>query len=205
MRGERLEFIGYIALGVALIAVVLVGFVPEKGAVRPSAKGLIMAVGSGIIAIGAFLIIIDAAPDDSGIIPLIANRATNSAIMFAVLGILILVAAQREWPGRGSTGRGIRFALVCGVVDVVANFGLLVGVRIGELTRHVGAHRRCTRPARSSWLPSCSRSGSRRTGMWGSCWPSRRPGMLALARRGFVASAAGPALRDAAPGLADDG
>jgi drug/metabolite transporter (DMT)-like permease len=133
VRGERLELIGYIALGIALIAVVLVGFVPEKGAVRPSTKGLLMAVGSGI-AIGAFLIIIDAAPDDSGIIPLIANRATNSVIMFAVLGVLMLVAAQRGVAGPRINWAGIRFALVCGVVDVVANFGLLIGVRIGELT-----------------------------------------------------------------------
>lgn len=133
IRGERLALIGYIALGIALIAVVLVGFVPEKGAVRPSAKGLIMAVGSGIM-IGAFLIIIDAAPDDSGIIPLIANRATNSLIMFAAIGVLVLIAAQRKVPGPRMNWPGIRLAIVCGVVDVVANVGLLVGVRIGELT-----------------------------------------------------------------------
>jgi drug/metabolite transporter (DMT)-like permease len=30
--------------------------------------------------------------------------------------------------------RGILLALACGVVDVVANVGLLVGVRIGELS-----------------------------------------------------------------------
>lgn len=133
IRGERLELIGYIALGIALVAVVLVGFVPEKGAVRPTPKGLIMAVGSGIM-IGAFLIIIDAAPDDSGLIPLVANRATNSIIMFSVVAILVLVASRRGVPGPRINWPGIRFALVCGVVDVVANVGLLVGVRIGELT-----------------------------------------------------------------------
>ncbi len=133
VRGERLELIGYIALGVALVAVVLVGFVPEKGAVRPSAKGLLMGVGSGI-AIGAFLIIIDAAPDDSGLIPLIANRATNGAIMFAAFGILLFIAARRGKDRPRVEAIGIRLAILCGVVDVVANVGLLLGVRIGELT-----------------------------------------------------------------------
>ena len=138
VRGERLGAIGYVALGIALIAVVLVGFVPEKGAVRPSAKGILMAIGSGI-AIGAFLIIIDATPDESGIVPLILNRGTNAALMFAVLGVVTVVALRRGGErlggkGQGVVRRGILLAVVCGVVDVVANVGLLVGVRIGELS-----------------------------------------------------------------------
>lgn len=133
VRGERLGLIGYIALGIALVAVVLVGFVPEKGAVRPSLKGILMAIGSGI-AIGAFLIIIDLTPDESGIVPLIANRGTNAVIMFAILGVVAFVALRRGTPRPAVTRTGILLALACGVVDVVANVGLLVGVRIGELS-----------------------------------------------------------------------
>ena len=132
-RGERLGPVGYVALGIALVAVVLVGFVPEKGAVRPSLKGILMAIGSGI-AIGAFLIIIDATPDESGIVPLILNRATNAAVMFAVLGVVTVVALRRGVGGSAIVRRGIQLAIACGVVDVVANVGLLVGVRIGELS-----------------------------------------------------------------------
>jgi drug/metabolite transporter (DMT)-like permease len=132
-RGERLGPIGYVALAIALVAVVLVGFVPEKGAVRPSLKGILMAIGSGI-AIGAFLIIIDATPDESGVVPLIVNRATNAAVMFAVLGVVTVVAMRRGVERRPAVRRGIQLAIACGVVDVVANVGLLVGVRIGELS-----------------------------------------------------------------------
>ena len=132
-RGERLGPIGYVALAIALVAVVLVGFVPEKGAVRPSLKGILMAIGSGI-AIGAFLIIIDATPDDSGIVPLILNRGANAAVMFAVLGVVTVVAMRRGVERRPVVRRGIQLAIACGVVDVVANVGLLVGVRIGELS-----------------------------------------------------------------------
>ena len=132
-RGERLGPIGYVALAIALVVVVLVGFVPEKGAVRPSLKGILMAIGSGI-AIGAFLIIIDATPDESGVVPLILNRATNATLMFAVLGVVTVVAMRRGVERRPIVRRGIQLAIACGVVDVVANVGLLVGVRIGELS-----------------------------------------------------------------------
>lgn len=137
IAGERLGVIGYIALALALVAIVLVGFVPEKGAVRPSLKGVLMAVGSGI-AIGAFLIIIDATPDDSGILPLVFNRATNSTIMFAIIGIIALIGYRRRRglpdPNRGAWRAGLRFAIACGAIDVIANAGLLLGVRLGELS-----------------------------------------------------------------------
>jgi drug/metabolite transporter (DMT)-like permease len=158
--GERLQPLGYVALGLALVAVVLVGFVPEKGAVRPSIKGVLMAIGSGV-AIGVFLVLIDLAPDDSGLVPLVLNRAVNGAIMFSIVGLLALVAWRRRSSGTslGGSGRsswsraspsdgletaradhssawrsGLTLAIACGVVDAVANAGLLLGVRLGELS-----------------------------------------------------------------------
>ena len=103
--GERLAPVGYAALGLALVAVVLVGFVPEKGAVRPTTLGVLMAIGSGIM-IGAFLILIDLTPDDSGLVPLVLNRAVNAAIMFSIVGVLAFVAARRRrvLAGVGATG-----------------------------------------------------------------------------------------------------
>ena len=129
VRGEQLSAIGYVAIGIALVAVVLVGFVPEKGAVRPSLRGIIMAIASGAL-IGAFLVIIDLTPDESGLIPLVFNRATSSVIMFAVVGLLILT-------GRGGTAgwrAGLAVAIACGVADTAANAGLLIGLRLGELS-----------------------------------------------------------------------
>ena len=100
---ERLAAIGYWALGVALVAVVLVGFVPERGAVRPSLRGIVMAIGSGT-AIGAFYIIISQTSDESGVVPLLINRVVNAAIMFAVLGVLALVAVARHRRAGAVTG-----------------------------------------------------------------------------------------------------
>lgn len=95
--GESLSATGYAGLGVALVAVVLVGFVPGAGVVRPSLRGLLMALGSGV-AIGGFLITIDQSGPDSGLVPLVANRATNALITTIIVGALILVAARRGRP-----------------------------------------------------------------------------------------------------------
>ena len=158
-QGAELRPIGYWALGIALVAVVLVGFVPEKGAVRPSLRGLLMAVASGTL-IGAFLIIIDQTPDDSGLVPLVVNRLVNATTMFAAVGVVALLALRRragvpaevgtssslveappslrggglETSLRATWLPGLSFAIACGVVDAVANTLLLLGLRLGELT-----------------------------------------------------------------------
>ncbi len=138
--GERLSTFGYVALGLAIVAIVLVGFTPPgagelvRNAVRPSLKGVLMAIGSGA-AIGVFLILIDATPDDSGIVPLVLNRATNATIMFTLVGVLALIAWRRGTaPAHGTWKTGLTVAIACGILDAIANAGLLLGVRIGELS-----------------------------------------------------------------------
>lgn len=157
LRGERLPLLGYIAIGIALVAVVLVGIVKEETAVRPTLKGLLMAIGSGTM-IGAFLILIDLTPDDSGLVPLIANRSVNAVVMFSVIGVLALLAMRRNQAsvvsvsdepitstavagpltqaGLLSLGwrAGFWLAVSCGMIDAVANVLLLWGLRIGDLS-----------------------------------------------------------------------
>lgn len=160
LGGEQFAPIGYVALGLALVAVVLVGFVPEKGAVRPSLRGILMAVGSGTM-IGAFLIIIDQTPDSSGLVPLVLNRGVNGAIMLVVIALVALRARRasrvaradqtgadqaradqtRDALGAGSPHPtlgagwlpGLPFALACGALDTVANIVMLIGLRLGDL------------------------------------------------------------------------
>jgi len=133
VRGERLSALGYVAIGIALVAVVLVGFVPEKGAVRPSVKALLMAVGAGAF-IGGFLVIIDLTPENSGLAPLIVSRAVNAVIMFAAVGAIALFARRRGATTTGGWRPGLRLAIIGGTVDAAANVLLLLGLRLGELT-----------------------------------------------------------------------
>ena len=157
IRGERLSSLGYIAILVALVAVVLVGFVPEKGSIRPSPQALAMAFGAGTL-IGVFLILIDLTPSDSRLVPLILNRTVNTIVMFSAIAVLWLVSRRsttrrnargvdvagapnsgaqptRTSVAAGGTWRpGLVLALVGGVTDALANAVLLLGLRIGELT-----------------------------------------------------------------------
>ena len=138
IRGEQLGTLGLVAIGLALVAVGLVGFVPEKGAVRPSLKGILMAIGSGA-GIGAFLIIIDLTPDDSGLVPLVANRAVNAALMFGAVAVIALVARARRGSADAVTAppvwrTALALAIGCGILDILANIGLLIGLRLGELS-----------------------------------------------------------------------
>ncbi|GAA2008649.1 EamA family transporter [Microbacterium ulmi] len=159
--GESLSPIAGAGLGVALVAVVLVGFVPGDGVVRPSVRGLAMAIGAGL-AIGAFLIIIDQTSDESGLVPLLLNRAVNGAITFGAVGVLARAAvragrtaasvleASGDAPGATQTGHAdlehasARIALSrtrawwlaagCGVLDAAANVLLLLALRAGDLS-----------------------------------------------------------------------
>ncbi|GAA5207321.1 EamA family transporter [Microbacterium kyungheense] len=161
--GEALAPIGYAGLGLALVAVVLVGFIPGERIVRPSARGLAMAVGAGL-AIGAFLIIVDQTSADSGLAPLVASRATSGALTCAVVAVLVLGALRRGSPARSvlhvserplgatpsgrsdlehavsgtvavvpSAARAWWLAIVCGVADAAANALMLLALREGDL------------------------------------------------------------------------
>lgn len=95
---ERFGPLGVWGLAVALVAVVLVGFVPERGAVRPSAKGLAFAVGSGL-AIGAYYIVISHTSDESGVAPLVANRLVSAALLFTAVAVPALVSRRSARTG----------------------------------------------------------------------------------------------------------
>lgn len=125
--GDRFAPIGYVALGLALVAVVLVGFVPERGAVRPSARALGTAVAAGAL-LGVFLIVLDQTPADSGLVPLVANRTVNALVTWTVIGLLALRGATRSF-----TRRGVLLAVGAGLLDASANTLILIGLRAGDL------------------------------------------------------------------------
>jgi drug/metabolite transporter (DMT)-like permease len=133
ISGERLPWWGYVALGGVLVAIVLVGFVPEKGAVRPRPRGILYATFSGIL-IGAFFILVDRAPADSGLFPIVANRAVSGTILVVVLLVLLVLARRRGVPAFPGLRGAFGLIVACGVADAAANVLILVGLRMGDLT-----------------------------------------------------------------------
>ena len=142
VKGDALAPAGHAGLAVALVAVVLVGFVPGERIVRPRPRGLVMAVGSGL-GIGGFLIAIDRTSTGSGLVPLLTSRATTALITGVVLGILVAATVRRGAPARsallpdgaGATIRSRAWAIapICGIADAVANALILLALRSGEL------------------------------------------------------------------------
>lgn len=133
LAGERLPWWGYVALAGILVAIVLVGFVPEKGAVRPRLRGILYAVVSGLL-IGAFFILMDRAPADSGLYPVVANRAVSGSILLVVIAGLALAARRRARPAFPGLRGALPIVVACGVADAVANVLILAGLRMGDLT-----------------------------------------------------------------------
>lgn len=127
----------FIAIGLALVAVILVGFVPEEGAVRPRPLGLLMAVGSGTF-IGITVILIDLSPNDSGLIPLLANRIASSSLLFlaviALMSYRVVRVRVPALPGLAQLPAVWPIVIGAGILDVVANVVVLWGLRIGELS-----------------------------------------------------------------------
>jgi drug/metabolite transporter (DMT)-like permease len=128
IRGEVLGPLGYVAIAIGLLAIVLVGFVPNKKAIRPTLRGLSMATGAGFF-IGLFIIFIDQVNPETGLIPLLANRVTSFTIMGTAIGVVAALhwSRRRGLLGRGRMGRDgpARADVVVGGA-VVAEAGVVV-------------------------------------------------------------------------------
>jgi drug/metabolite transporter (DMT)-like permease len=84
--------------------------------------------------IGCFFILIDQAPQDSGLYPLVANRSVNGGVLLIVIAILGIVARRRGLPAFPGLRGVIPLIVACGVADAAANVLILTGLRLGDLT-----------------------------------------------------------------------
>ncbi len=154
--GERLGPLAIVGLALAVVAIILVALLPGEAVTRPSARGLAMAIGSGL-SIGAFLIVLDQIGDGAGLLPLVLNRVVNGVITGGIALVLVLAAvragkgaasalrAQGERLGAAPSGhvdtehssgamtmrRAWVLAIACGIVDTTANLLLLFALRAG--------------------------------------------------------------------------
>ncbi len=130
LLGERPGSLAVVGAGLALVAVVLVSreeaaAVDETPVARLTARTLWMTVGSGVAYAGTF-VLLDAAPDDSGVWPLFVARIVASA--------LVVVACLAVRALRLPSGPVLWLAVAAGVLDVVANVAFLYGLRAGLLS-----------------------------------------------------------------------
>jgi uncharacterized membrane protein len=149
ITGHLLSPLGYVAIVIALIAVVMVGFVKSEGALTLNPRGILFATLAGI-GIGGYLICMSQTPSDSGLQPFLANRVVAFSVLSIAMIITWLIKLARS-RGIGHEGApradvvvgekgevnwkfGLIFALVCGVLDTAGNVFILTGMRMGSLS-----------------------------------------------------------------------
>jgi drug/metabolite transporter (DMT)-like permease len=124
VTGERLGMVTLVAIGVALVAIVLATAGSTVG--TGARTGTLLALGAGA-GFALFFVGINASPTGSGLWPLLAGRLASVPVLFlAVLATRVRAAS--------SSGRfPWRLAVFSGVFDTLANVFFLFATRTGEL------------------------------------------------------------------------
>ena len=133
--GESFSVLGWVAIALALVAVVLVGFVPGENVTLPKPRAIVLAIGAGI-GIGIAVSSLARSPHDSGIAPIIIMRTTAALL----LGAIVLISALRNRnssagePRTPITSRVILTIAAAGSLDAGANIFFTLASRSGSLT-----------------------------------------------------------------------
>ena len=147
VSGERLGPVAVLAVAVALVAILLATTGTRND--RAASTGVLLGLAAGV-GFGMFFVGIDAAPDDSGLWPLLAGRIASvtlltglvlrhhlplptrsRAVTRAPVAGESSVSTRRE--GRLGTRGPLVLMAVSGVFDTLANVLFLVATRLGDL------------------------------------------------------------------------
>lgn len=130
--GERFPPIGYAALVVVIIAGILLAATPESGGrTRPSGRALFYA-GTAGVGFAAYIILIDATPAESGLVPLFCDLISGGGLF----AIALLVRRVRNGRGELAALRdrtATLQALAAGALLVTGNILLVIGLHLGDL------------------------------------------------------------------------
>lgn len=131
--GERFTWLGWLAILLVLIAVVLVAFVPGDAVRMPSAKGVFFGVTAGL-GIGIVLIALDQAPSSSGLGAVILIRAINGGLLIATAVLLILSKKASPNEFRNLSAKFWLVVLAAGFCDATANVLFVTAAQTGSFT-----------------------------------------------------------------------
>ena len=133
--GESFSFIGWIAIGMALVAILLVAFIPGADVRLPKLRATVLAVVAGT-AIGLAITTLAFAPSDAGIAAILTMRF----IAALILGLASLYFVFRKISLRASgseeklTPRIWGVVALTGVLDACANIFFILAAQIGSLS-----------------------------------------------------------------------
>lgn len=131
--GESFSILGWFAIALALVAVVLVGFVPSEHVELPKPRAIILAIIAGA-GIGLAVASLARSPHDSGIAPIIVMRTTATVLLGAIVLIGVLRGQKASADGNKLT-RNIWLTVAgAGALDATANILFTLASRSGSLT-----------------------------------------------------------------------
>jgi drug/metabolite transporter (DMT)-like permease len=140
LLGESFSILGWFAIALALIAVVLVGFVPPSSTsgqvvVMPKPRAIILAIIAGA-GIGLAVTSLARSPIDSGIAPIIVMRTTAATLLglIVLFGVLRGKKAAAEGNDQPLTNKIWLTVAAAGVLDAGANIFFTLASRTGTLT-----------------------------------------------------------------------
>jgi drug/metabolite transporter (DMT)-like permease len=148
LGGERLGPVAVLAVGVALVAILLATTGTRND--RAASTGVLLGLAAGV-GFGTFFVAVDAAPADSGLWPLLAGRLASVVLLTGLVlrhhlplptrARTVSPAAvpgesgvsTRRAAGPGTRGPVVVLMVVSGVFDTLANVLFLVATRMGDL------------------------------------------------------------------------
>lgn len=133
--GESFSLLGWLAIVIALVAVVLVGFVPGENVTLPKTRAIVLAILAGI-GIGVAVSSLARSPHDSGIAPIIIMR-TTAAILLGSGALVIALRQKTNSAGAARTPLNSKILftiLAAGALDAGANIFFTLASRTGSLT-----------------------------------------------------------------------
>jgi drug/metabolite transporter (DMT)-like permease len=143
LLGESFSILGWLAIALALVAVVLVGFVPVsptegKNITLPKPRAIILAVIAGA-GIGVAVTSLARSPVDSGIAPIIVMRTTaalllGSAVLFIAIKNRNKKSNDTDKHRTPITSKIFLTIMAAGALDATANIFFTLASRTGALT-----------------------------------------------------------------------
>lgn len=140
--GQRLSPLGWIAIGIGIVAILLLAPAPKRGQDRISRSGALLAVASGLL-LGASIIVLDFAPKNSGVVPALWEIVTGTAILGIAWVVLRLLAPRGTVVGflmpsaeaqrTLSSGRAWLAAAGSGVLVAFADTFIVLALHLGSL------------------------------------------------------------------------
>jgi drug/metabolite transporter (DMT)-like permease len=142
VTGQGLSLVGWIAIGIGIVALVLLAPAPKRGQNHISLRAGLLAVASGLL-LGASLIALDFAPKNSGVVPALWEIATGTLILAIVWLVLRALGSRASalsflQPGQDavqtlSSRRAWIAAAFSGTLVAFADTFIVLALHLGNL------------------------------------------------------------------------